>query len=1160
MVVDILNAIGNLCDEIKSTFQCSQCEQTFSKKQSLEKHVANEHEDSHIVSKEKKSGKFDCNYCDRSFRRERNLTLHIRDDHENDDNNEDEEDEDVSEETADDETVGFDVGVEFDPNLMTYKADDQGELLEESLVSYEMPLLEDQDNRELTESMAVDSDQDDKESLDQSSSSKKEEELMEQENVEGGDNHVNLESPDEGTDDDNNGMSNNEDQNSFDGNMVSVDNHADLEIEQDGVNTEISEEGGDDGNAKVSEFLGQPEQLVKSPLLESMPSADVEKATIEEVENQYDSSNEHEEKEQQDVINSLETNICGDEFSSNVEINGEELKCQDDGSIEEDAQDLINPSETENCGEEISRDVELETQDNIVEEEDVPEVNNFLEADNFDENVANDESHENRLNEVTTEEKASEDDSVSLDYREGSPENNSAGEQVMEVEGGNQSITEDDDIAVKEGIKVVSDEFLLNGESIVMDDIAFNILANTLEMTMETPEEEVNLPQEEEEAPEVEQKPSIEKIIINNKKRKSEDTLVDSLDPALKKIKEEPQDEIELSGEPVFSSTPAPLSVLKAELKKKDEVKKTTQNNRKSKSREYNYPNVAKKLICSYCKQIFPSRPDFNDHMAADHPDILAKHSNNAAIVNRNKKVVSDSKENVEIKSTSNKVVVTDPKIKSEIKPTIKKIVESQKSSEIKSTSKKMVVESKKSSEIKSISKSVKITHIPCPTKTDAVIKKEKVEVKDEEIIMNSIPKSTRIIFTPVSGDGKPLLKPASPVTPKFSTPNIGKGVKITQIGANETKLVAGKGVKITQVKSEDEKEPKLNKSVKITPATPSNVPVPTNSESLKTNPVKKLLCTYCKGMFLSRPEFNKHILEDHPDISQSNSKVDMKTNTKVASKAAKSAVFKCNSCQISFEEKQKYEQHLDDKHGHKCEHCNVSYRVKAKLEEHKRNAHSHKCTICNQKFVSSEKLAEHTESHKIKCEQCPEIFKSKMKMLDHKKSQHSHKCEKCNARFDEKSKLEIHMEKHLFKCDKCTEAFDSKIKIIEHKKAMHSFLCEKCKKMFDDKSSLEEHIKTNHMNKCKVCDSIFDFKNKLEEHVKKEHNFKCGQCEETFELEESAGEHEREKHSSCETCEDEFAWAESEHSCYYTKNNVRPTKERVQVQNLYFDYPASFI
>ena len=116
MVVDVIDALENLCDEMNSTIQCTQCDQVFSKRQNLEKHlVSAHHEDGSL--KEKKTGKFDCNYCERSFRRERNLTLHIRDDHEKEEN--DEEEEEDEEEDTNDETVGFDVDIECDPNLMT---------------------------------------------------------------------------------------------------------------------------------------------------------------------------------------------------------------------------------------------------------------------------------------------------------------------------------------------------------------------------------------------------------------------------------------------------------------------------------------------------------------------------------------------------------------------------------------------------------------------------------------------------------------------------------------------------------------------------------------------------------------------------------------------------------------------------------------------------------------------------------------------------------------------------------------------------------------------------------------------------------------------------------------------------------------------------------
>ena len=48
------------------------------------------------------------------------------------------------------------------------------------------------------------------------------------------------------------------------------------------------------------------------------------------------------------------------------------------------------------------------------------------------------------------------------------------------------SLVDDDTAEPINEIAETNEEFLLNGQPIVMDDIAFNILANTLEMTMET--------------------------------------------------------------------------------------------------------------------------------------------------------------------------------------------------------------------------------------------------------------------------------------------------------------------------------------------------------------------------------------------------------------------------------------------------------------------------------------------------------------------------------------------------------------------------------------------------------------------------------------------------------------------------------------------------
>ena len=73
------------------------------------------------------------------------------------------------------------------------------------------------------------------------------------------------------------------------------------------------------------------------------------------------------------------------------------------------------------------------------------------------------------------------------------------------------------------------------------------------------------------------------------------------------------------------------------------------------------------------------------------------------------------------------------------------------------------------------------------------------------------------------------------------------------------------------------------------------------------------------------------------------------------------------------------------------------------------------------------------------------------------------------------------------------------------------------------------------HAFKCDGCVEVFDTKTKVLEHRKAIHGFKCGKCDESFELSEKLTSHQDETHRSCETCEDEFVWAETGHSCSYT-------------------------
>jgi len=174
-------------------------------------------------------------------------------------------------------------------------------------------------------------------------------------------------------------------------------------------------------------------------------------------------------------------------------------------------------------------------------------------------------------------------------------------------------------------------------------------------------------------------------------------------------------------------------------------------------------------------------------------------------------------------------------------------------------------------------------------------------------------------------------------------------------------------------------------------------------------------------------------------------------------------------------------------------------------------------------------------------CSKCPKSFERKTLLDQHVKSAHIHKCPKCRQNFDLAEKLTVHMRTHFIKCDKCSFSADSKQKVLDHKKVAHNFRCSKCRQCFDQKDRLEAHIKANHFFRCGKCNVTFDVKNLFEDHNKKNHYFPCGSCNKVFDMRQRLASHDKAAHQSCDVCEDEFNWPEPGHSCYYTKNNIRP-------------------
>ena len=135
---------------------------------------------------------------------------------------------------------------------------------------------------------------------------------------------------------------------------------------------------------------------------------------------------------------------------------------------------------------------------------------------------------------------------------------------------------------------------------------------------------------------------------------------------------------------------------------------------------------------------------------------------------------------------------------------------------------------------------------------------------------------------------------------------------------------------------------------------------------------------------------------------------------------------------------------------------------------------------------------------------------------------------------------------------DKCQ--YGGEVRLAEDRKVVNAYLERNNKVKVFKKEATGGQMKKFNTFKSEAGEKVFEKIKLISEHNNKEHSFKCSYCETIFNVKELMETHEKEVHKTCVDCEDEFTWTEDDHTCYYTKNNIGPATDRVQVQNLYFD------
>ena len=205
--------------------------------------------------------------------------------------------------------------------------------------------------------------------------------------------------------------------------------------------------------------------------------------------------------------------------------------------------------------------------------------------------------------------------------------------------------------------------------------------------------------------------------------------------------------------------------------------------------------------------------------------------------------------------------------------------------------------------------------------------------------------------------------------------------------------------------------------------------------------------------------------------------------------------VFECNSCDMSFNLKEDFDEHLTAHTGDKnfkCNFCSKVFRHKGHLNEHKRihtGEKPFKCNLCEKRFNRKALLKQHQRTHsRGKHDGAAVLLPPTVQTFivsntgdlcagparSENESEKSRnlpclKCNKCDKYFRHKDDLDQHKRSHMqekaFKCSYCFKRFGHKGHLNEHKR-IHTgekpYNCNQCCKRFHRKSILTQHLKTH--------------------------------------------------------------------------------------------------
>ncbi|XP_061808115.1 zinc finger protein 1035 isoform X1 [Nerophis lumbriciformis] len=362
--------------------------------------------------------------------------------------------------------------------------------------------------------------------------------------------------------------------------------------------------------------------------------------------------------------------------------------------------------------------------------------------------------------------------------------------------------------------------------------------------------------------------------------------------------------------------------------------------------------------------------------------------------------------------------------------------------------------------------------------------------------------------------------------------------------------------------------------------------------------------CNCCKKAYLSKKSLQRHYKECHPKERNNIQNTEGSSKASVTSESDNDGsnsdnsdsapYFPCHVCGKTFPTSENLEDHQKCHLGekpHECSECGRCFFQASQLEQHKRmhkselqcqvcgrgfvshfalrkHKHSHgksrphRCSKCQLSFAGPSQLAEHMSTHReenFPCDICNQVFLSKSSRAEHRKThpvsnkqpspalQQSkrsaspsesslgqvnlkYRCGLCNERFKDPEDLSEHgcwiSNERLFPCLDCNKHFLHASHLEKHKvihqqsQPDHTHVCNHCNTTCSSFDQMLSHLKTHENEhpvtdknmsshksvgtlKCKLCKMTFSSASKLEEHEQSHSgsaaNFECTGCDQIF-------------------------------------------------------------